>query len=55
VSPYGLRVLLFCHPLTTPSPTHFRTESHRLGEGQWAGPPLAIGQGRVIYNDLSPE
>lgn len=28
---------------------------HRLGAGQWAGPPRRIGEGRVIYNDLAPD
>jgi hypothetical protein len=27
----------------------------RLGGSQWSGPPRAIGQGRVVYNDLSPD
>jgi hypothetical protein len=26
----------------------------RLGGAQWSGPPRAIGQGRVVYNDLTP-
>jgi hypothetical protein len=26
----------------------------RLGGAQWSGPPGAIGQGRVVYNDLVP-
>ena len=27
----------------------------RLGGPQWSGPPRAIGQGRVVYNDLTPD
>lgn len=27
----------------------------RLGGSQWSGPPRAIGQGRVVYNDLTPD
>ena len=27
----------------------------RLGGSQWSGPPGAIGQGRVVYNDLTPD
>ena len=26
----------------------------RLGGSQWSGPPRAIGQGLVVYNDLTP-
>jgi heme-degrading monooxygenase HmoA len=27
----------------------------RLGGSQWSGPPRAIGQGRVVYNDLTSD
>jgi heme-degrading monooxygenase HmoA len=27
----------------------------RLGGSHWSGPPRAIGQGRVVYNDLTPD
>ena len=27
----------------------------RLGGSQWSGPPRAIGQGTVVYNDLTPD
>jgi hypothetical protein len=27
----------------------------RLGGSQWSGPPGAIGQGRVVYNDLTAD
>ena len=27
----------------------------RLGGSQWSGPPGAIGQGQVVYNDLTSD
>jgi heme-degrading monooxygenase HmoA len=27
----------------------------RLGGARWTGAPRAIGQGRVVYNDLAPD
>jgi hypothetical protein len=26
----------------------------RLGGARWSGPPRAIGEGHVVYNDLTP-